>query len=85
MLWCVSDPDYIVRITEPFRSGQRIRLHIASETATSPVMAVKRSIRHLACTSDLVATVVHVENVSRSSISNYQESNLFSSQGGYTR
>jgi hypothetical protein len=65
MVWCKTDPEYIVRITEPFRSGRRIPLHVA-EANSQP--NARKSIRHLACTNDLVAAVVHIEIVCRSDI-----------------
>lgn len=62
MLWCKTNPEYIVRITHPFNSGSTFPIYLPTGTETKP--HVRRDIRYLACTEDLIATLLHIESVS---------------------
>ena len=58
--WCKKDPDSLVRLRDPFKDGQRFS--IDHQDGLNNTM-LKRNIRHLSATRDIVVMVLNLDEV----------------------
>ncbi|ORY18408.1 hypothetical protein BCR34DRAFT_343452 [Clohesyomyces aquaticus] len=63
-LWCKKDPLHVVQISEPFATGRCYELVLPDSMKPSPGKQQARSIRHLASSGNVIAALVHIEDVS---------------------